>query len=178
MSTLACIRRRTTTFKANAVATPSASALPRLRPAPRPSANMSVIPASATAMAIHVRGGTRSRRKIQPNTATKNGPVLISTKVLAAVLRISERMKKKNVAASSAPERTPARPTAAILDHTAPRCHHASVTNRNIAMNTERQNTISKPSDVPTLRTKIPPVLQQSAAATISSTPLRRAAAP
>ena len=43
-------------------------------------------------------------------------------------------------------------------------------------MNTERQTTISKGSATGTLRTRMPPRLQHSAAPTISSTPLRRSA--
>src|SRR5688572_14806450 len=174
MSTLACIRRMTTTFSAKTVATASASRLPSVWPASRPSANISVAPTSATPIAIQVRGGTRSRRKTQPNSAAKNGPVLISTNVLAAVFRIRDRMKKKNVAASSAPASTPGAPTARIFDHTAPRCHVTSTENRNATMKSERQKTISQPSVLATLRTKIPPVLQQRPAAIINSTPSRR----
>src|SRR6185503_1062923 len=52
--------------------------------------------------------------------------------------------------------------------------HATSTENRNATMNSERQKTISQPSVLATLRTKIPPVLQQRPAATISSTPSRR----
>jgi len=177
MSTVVCIFLSTTTLHANAAGTPSASRLPMLRPASRPSTNISTMPASATAIAAQVRTGTRSPRNARPSTATKKGPVLISTKVLAAVLRVSERMKKKKVQASSAPDSTPAAPTAAIFDHTAPRCHQTSTAKRNAAMNTERQSTISQASAMATLRTKMPPVLQHRPAATMSSTPLRCAVA-
>ena len=70
------------------------------------------MPANATVIASHVRSGTGSRSKKRPPIAARNGETLISTLVLATVVRVSEPMKKKNVPARNAPDITPGQPTA------------------------------------------------------------------
>ncbi len=96
--------------------------------------------------------------------------------MFAAVVRVIERMKKKNVEASRAPDSTPAAPMSRTLPITRPRFMSAMVATRKIAMNTERQTMISNGSAARTLRTRMPPRLQHSPAPTISRTPLRRSA--
>ena len=72
--------------------------------------NMTTMPANATAMAIQVRSGTGSLRSTRAAIAARNGDTLISTFVLATVVRVSEPMKKKNVPARNAPASRPGTP--------------------------------------------------------------------
>ena len=74
--------------------------------------NMTSTPPSATAMAIQVCARTRSRRNSHAATAANSGDMLIRTKVLATVVRVSEPMKKKNVPARNSPAITPGQPAA------------------------------------------------------------------
>jgi hypothetical protein len=71
---------------------------------------MMTTPAKATAIASQVRKGTGSRRMRRPASAARNGDTLISTKVLATVVRVSEAMKKKNVPARKNPASSPGLP--------------------------------------------------------------------
>jgi hypothetical protein len=113
-------------------------------------------------------------RKILPKKATKKGPVLMSTKVLATVLRVTERIKKKNVEARKNPDKTPWNPTPAIFANTFLPCQKERTAKRKRTIKTERHRTISHESVVPTFRTRMPPVLQQKPAPTMSRIPRRR----
>ncbi len=53
---------------------------------------MTRMPANAALMASQVRGGTGSRRIARAAIAARNGDTLISTFVLATVVRVSEPM--------------------------------------------------------------------------------------
>jgi hypothetical protein len=173
MSTWALARRRIMMLREKAVGTPRARKFPRLRPWSSPSENMRMIPKRATLIAAHVREGIRSVRKSFPKRATKKGPVLMSTKVLATVFRVTERIKKKNVEARKSPHRAPWKPTAAILEKTLRRCQMARTVKRKKTIKTERHSTISQESGVDTFRTRIPPVLQQIPAPIMSRRPRR-----
>ncbi len=168
MSTRACTRRSTVTLAANRHDTPTASRLPLTRPASSESANITTMPPNAAAIATHVRVGTVSRRNSRAASAARNGDTLISTKVLATVVRVSEAMNRKNWPARNAPDRSPGRPTARTAPPTCPRCMTNSVAATKIAMNSERQNTISQASRNDSIRTSSPPVDQQTAAATMN----------
>ena len=173
MSTVACMRLSTETLTPKAIGMQSANRLPDRRPPSRPSANISVMPAIATAIAIQVRGATRSDRNNRPNKATKNGDTLVSTIVFATVVRVSANMKKKNMDASSAPDTIPARPTARIMRPASFPCQRRSTMVMNRVRKAERQNTISQASWMDKLRTRIPARLQHSAADTMRMTPRR-----
>ncbi len=177
MLTLAWVRRRMTTFRPKATGTPRARRFPNVRPESSPSKNINTMPTRAAEIVAQVRRETRSPRRILPERATKKGPTLIRTSVLATVLRVTERMKKKKVEARRAPARTPGRPTSKIFSKTFARCQSVRTPIMKITMNTERQKTISQGSVRTTLRTRTPPVLQQSPAPIISSTPFRWARA-
>ncbi len=107
MSTVAWNLRSTTSCAAKHTETPSASRLPTSWPASTALPNITTIPARANAIAIHVRAGTRSRSANHPASAASSGDTLISTNVLATVVRVSEPMKQKNVPESSRPASTP-----------------------------------------------------------------------
>ena len=79
----------------------------------------------ARCAAARARAG-RSGRAI----AARNGDTLISTKVLATVVRVSEPMKKKNVPARSAPATRPGQPTARRRAACARPCMTASTPRR------------------------------------------------
>jgi hypothetical protein len=104
--------------------------------------------------------------------AARNGDTLISTNVLATVVRVSEPMKKKNVPARSAPATRPGADGAHHAGHRAA-VHHVSTSATNADMKSERQNTISHALVMESARTSKPPVDQQSAPAIIMSTARR-----
>ena len=112
MSTFAWNLRSTVTCAAKQHDTPSASRLPASRPPSSESANITTMPANATAIASQVRAGTGSRRIARAASAARNGDTLISTLVLATVVRVSDAMKKKNVPARNVPETMPGHPAA------------------------------------------------------------------
>ena len=105
---------------------------------------MMTIPANATVIASHVRSGTGSCRRKRPASAARSGETLISTLVLATVVRVSEPMKKKNVPARNAPAITPGQPT---RGHCAR--HRAAVDDEQHAANEERHEQRTPEHDLP-----------------------------
>ena len=101
------------------------------------------MPANATVIAIHVRKGTGSRSTRRPAIAARNGETLISTNVLATVVRVSDAMKKKNVQARKVPAARPGQPTARTARGIARPCIASRTPATNSTMNALRQNTIS-----------------------------------
>ena len=122
------------------------------------------MPANATVIASHVRNGTGSRSRKRPPSAARNGDTLISTLVLATLVRVSEPMKKKNVPARNAPAISPGQPTDATARGIRRPCMTISTPATNSAMNSERQNTISQALVIESWRTRKPPEDQQTAA--------------
>ena len=112
MSTVAWNLRNTVSWPAKQTETPRASRLPTSWPASTELPNITRMPQNAMVMATQVRAGTRSRRTSRPASAARNGETLISTKVLATVVRVSDAMKKKNVPARSSPATIPGSPAA------------------------------------------------------------------
>ncbi len=103
---------------------------------------MSAVPASAAAMASQVPVRGISPRKAQAATARNSGPVLMRAAALATVVWLSEKMKKKNVAARKQAEIRPARPAPRTRAGSDRPCHSASTQKMNAPANSDRQNTI------------------------------------
>ena len=138
---------------------------------------MTRMPAKAIAIAIHVRAATGSRRKTSEAMAARKGDTLISTNVLATVVRVSDPMKKKNVPARNSPARMPGRPAARTAAGIRRPCMAVSTTATIAVMNSDRQNTISHAFVIDSWRTSRPPVDQQTAATIMNSTARRWRAA-
>jgi hypothetical protein len=94
--------------------TPRANRIPT-QPSPEiESATMVASPTAAAPIAIQVRRSTCSPRNTSPASAVTSGARLIVIVVLATVVRVTDRMKAKNVSARQAAEMTPQGPTARI----------------------------------------------------------------
>ena len=137
---------------------------------------MTTMPPKAMPIAIPVRSGIASRSTNFPASAARNGATLISTNVLATVVRVSDAMKKKKVQARQTPAIRPGLPIARTAAGMRAPCMTRSTPATNAAMNRLRQNTISQASVNPSWRTRKPPDDQQIAATTMKAIARRRAA--
>jgi len=68
------------------------------------------MPAEAAQMAVHVRGAIGVRRMTRARIAVTSGATLMTTSVLATVVKVSASMKQQNIAHHMKPDSIPARP--------------------------------------------------------------------
>ena len=156
------------------VAVMKANTSPVRELAPASPHSIITVPRSAALMATQVRLRTRSPRQSQPKSPAMKGERLWMTSVFATEVRARAMMKHVEAVAKQAAIRTPGQPVWRTTAASRPRSTMATAAERNVAPNTERQNTVVHGSVV-IRRANRPPLLQQSAAVATSQKPRRRA---
>ena len=109
-STVARCARSTTRLAAEASGTPAAISIPSSPSFDTPSRTIHHTPPAASAIASQVARGTGVLSTSQPSTAASRGDRLITTTVLATLVRVSAIMKQVNITAHIAAEKRPQRP--------------------------------------------------------------------
>ncbi len=136
-------------------------------------ANIQAMPTVAAPAAIQVPMGTGSLRKARARSVVTNGLMLITTSVLAVLVKLSAIMKAVNITPHRNPEIRPGRP---ILSGLRRKTMRARATK--MKANRLRQNTSSKGVARSTWRVTTPAVLHSTGASTMRPSPPARVTFP
>ena len=120
-STSARLACSTTRLAAEASGTPAAISIPSSPSSEMPSRTIHHTPPAASAIATQVARGIVTLSTSLPSMAASRGARLITTTVLATLVRVSAIMKQVNITAHIAAEKSPQRPMRATAFKASPR---------------------------------------------------------